>query len=132
MIFAIIENGIVVNRAVSDTPAAGNWIEAGTAQIGWSYDNGIFTPPAPVPDPVPESISKRQAKQQLLLSGMLTLVQPAINAIVDDTERGLMQIYWDDSQDFYREHPSLIAMAQGALSLTDAQIDALFLAAAEL
>jgi hypothetical protein len=42
-----------------------------------------------------------------------------------------MQIDWDDSQEFQRDHPTLIALAS-ALGLDSAGVDALFIAAAAL
>lgn len=79
---------------------------------------------------IPDSVTRRQAKQQLVLAGLLDQVQPAIDAIEDDTERTLMQIYWDDSAFFEREHPQLVALGHG-LGLSDVEMDDLFIAAAE-
>jgi hypothetical protein len=47
MRFAIIENGIVVNVAVSESPLADNWIASEEAEIGLTYANGVFAPVAP-------------------------------------------------------------------------------------
>ena len=47
MRYAIIEDSKVVNVAVADAPLASNWIDSDTAQIGDTYANGEFTPPAP-------------------------------------------------------------------------------------
>jgi hypothetical protein len=85
-------------------------------------------PPAPGP---PMKVTRRQARQAILLSGKLDLVQPAIDAIPDATQRGMMQIEWDDSQEFERNRPSLIAIG-GAIGLDAAGIDALFVQAAAL
>jgi hypothetical protein len=81
--------------------------------------------------PVPQTVTRRQAKQALLLAGKLDLVQPAIDAIPDATQKATMQIEWDESQEFQRTRPSLIAMAT-AIGLDSAGIDALFVAAAAL
>lgn len=110
------------------------WIVSSTAKIGDTYDavNDIFISPPPPPEPVPATVSKRQAKQQLLIAGLLDNVQPAIDAIPDATERELTQIYWDDSQEFERNHPTLTAIASQALGLTDEQLDQLFIAASKL
>ena len=59
---------------------------------------------------IPRTVTRRQARQALLLRGKLALVQPAIDAITDATQRGLMQIEWDDSLSFDRDRPSLIAI----------------------
>lgn len=47
MRYAIVENGTVVNVAVSDEPLADNWIASNTAAIGDLYENGQFVPPPP-------------------------------------------------------------------------------------
>jgi hypothetical protein len=88
-------------------------------------------PPEPLPPGPPMRVTRRQARQALLLDGKLHLVQPAIDAIPDATLRALMQIEWDDSQDFERYRPSLIAIG-GAIGLDDADMDALFVQAAAL
>ena len=76
-------------------------------------------------------VTRRQARQALVLNGKFDLVQPAIDAIPDATQRKLMQIEWDDSQVFERDRPSLIALGT-AIGLTSAQIDNLFATAATL
>ena len=80
---------------------------------------------------VPASVTRRQAKQALLLNGLLAGVQPAIDAIPDATQRAMIQIEWDDSQVFERDRPALIALGS-ALGLTNAQLDDLFIGAAQL
>ena len=49
--FAIIESGKVVNiaEAEADFAATQGWIDAGSAGIGWTYANGVFTQPAANP-----------------------------------------------------------------------------------
>lgn len=93
----------------------------------------VNTPPAPpAPKPVvPASVTRRQAKQALLLAGLLGNVQPAIDAIPDATQRGLVQIEWDDSQVFERDRPALNALG-AALGLGGDDLDALFIMAAGL
>jgi hypothetical protein len=81
--------------------------------------------------PVPQEVSRRQAKEALRRAGLLSQVQPAIDAILDADQRTAMQIEWDDSQVFQRNRPSLIAIGT-ALGLDSAEIDALFVTAAAL
>jgi hypothetical protein len=52
--YAIVENGVVVNIAVSEYPLADNWHES-EAQIGWTYDGKEFHAPPPPPPPPVES-----------------------------------------------------------------------------
>lgn len=80
---------------------------------------------------VPPKVTRRQARQALLLAGLLGNVQPAIDAIEDTTLRQLAQIEWDDSQEFERHRPLLIQLA-GALGLDGEALDGLFIQAAGL
>jgi hypothetical protein len=80
---------------------------------------------------VPAKVTRRQARQALLLAGLLGNVQPAIDAIEDTTLRQLAQIEWDDSQEFERHRPLLIQLA-GALGLDGEALDGLFIQAAGL
>lgn len=130
MRFAILDAARVVNVALSDQPLAENWIASDDAQIGDTWDGVHFIAPALVVS-VPERVTRRQARQALLLAGLLSNVQPAINAIPDATQRGLMQIEWDDSQEFERHRPSLVALAT-ALGLDAAAVDQLFIRAGGL
>lgn len=45
MRYAIIENGVVVNQAESDSELAENWIPAGNGKIGDLWDGSVFTTP---------------------------------------------------------------------------------------
>jgi hypothetical protein len=96
-----------------------------------SGDGIIPFTPDPIQKPVPLSVTRRQARQALLLSGKLAQVQPAIDSIPDPIQRGMVQIEWDDSQTFERNRPTLIALAT-AIGLDSAQIDNLFIEASKL
>lgn len=78
-----------------------------------------------------QSVSRRQARQQLLLDGVLDQVQPSIDAIADETQKRLMQIYWDDAQTFDRYNSELQSIAS-SLGLTSEQLDAMFTNASKL
>lgn len=80
---------------------------------------------------VPKTVTRRQARQALLLQGKLSLVQPAIDAIPDATQRALAQIEWDDSQDFERHRPLLISIGT-AIGLSPDDLDTMFILAATL
>ena len=80
---------------------------------------------------IPQTVTRRQARQALLISGHLSSVQPAIDAIPDDLQRGMVQIEWDDSQTFERQRPTLIALAT-AIGMDSEAIDNLFIQAAQL
>ena len=86
-------------------------------------------PPAPV-NGVPQVVTMVQAQLALLKAGLLDQVNTAIAAIPGDQGRAA-QIEWASATSVHRVNPLITAM-QTALSLTDAQIDALFVAAALL
>lgn len=53
--YAIVEAGIVVNLAASESALEANWHETSDAQIGWTFDGTTFSPPAS-PVRTPEEI----------------------------------------------------------------------------
>lgn len=83
------------------------------------------------PPPVPSSVTRRQARQALLLAGLLSQVQPAIDAIPNAATRAMVAIEWADSLYFERDRPALIGLAT-ALGMTSAQLDQLFITASKL
>ncbi len=133
----VVDSGVVnVIEAAADFAAAyatqqgGQAVQSDTAAPGDAYAGGEFTRPAAVA-PVPQQVTRRQAKQALLLAGLLSNVQPAIDAIPDATQRALAQLEWDESLNFERHRPILIALA-GALGLDSDDLDDLFRTAAGL
>lgn len=83
----------------------------------------------PDSDPVvPAIVSMRQARLALLSAGLLANVDAAIAAL-PSPQREAAQIDWEYATEVRRASP-LIAALGPALGLTDAQIDALFIAAA--
>ena len=83
------------------------------------------------PPSTPQVVTRRQARQALLLAGRLQDVQPTIDAIADPVQRGMVQIEWDDSLEFHRQRPTLIALAT-AIGMTVEDLDNLFAQAAAL
>lgn len=83
------------------------------------------------PAPVPQSVTRRQARQALLIAGLLDDVQLAIDAIPDATQRRLAQIEWEDSLEFLRDRPLVIQIG-AALGLDAAGLDQMFVNAASL
>jgi len=63
--YAIVENGVVVNVAVSESALFPNWIQSDVAQIGWTYDGSSFTPPTPVPVVLPPIITRLAFRYRL-------------------------------------------------------------------
>jgi len=87
------------------------------------------TPPAPVPQ-VPAAVTMRQARLALLGAGLLPSIQTAIDAL-PEPQKSAATIEWEYSQEVQR-HNGFVSVLAPTLGLTDAQIDALFIAAAAL
>lgn len=80
----------------------------------------------PVVTPVPQSVTMRQARLALHGAGLLTAVNAAINAAGEAAK-----IEWEYAQEVQRASGLVPAMA-AQLGMNDAQLDALFTAAAAL
>lgn len=136
MRYALINSGLVANVVEQDsTPTIpGTWVACvacGNAGPGWAYDGSAFTPPPmpPMPAAVP-TVSRRQARRALRAAGLLDDIEAAINALPEPARSDAL-IDWQDATEFVRNWPLLITLA-AALGLSDAQVDALFAAAAAL
>ena len=82
-----------------------------------------YVPPPPV---VPSVVSMRQARLALYGAGLLDDVEAAVASSTKD-----VQIEWEFSSELRRDWPTLVLLA-GALNLTEAQLDALFIQASQL
>jgi len=89
-------------------------------QVDW--DTGAVT----INSTPPQVVSRYQARAALHLAGLLTAVEALM---ADPATDMLARLAWTDAQEFRRTSPTLLAMAS-ALSLTDAQLDQLFITAA--
>ena len=91
----------------------------------------VETPEPPPPPPVaPASVTMRQARLALLGAGLLDDVEAAIAAL-PSPQKEAARIEWEYSQDVQRHNGFVSALAP-ALGMTEAQTDALFIAAAGL
>lgn len=79
---------------------------------------------------VPQSITPRQARLALLGAGLLSSVDAAL-AGLPDPQKTAAQIEWEYAINVERNSP-LVSSLGGALGLTEAQIDELFITAAGL
>jgi hypothetical protein len=98
----------------SDWQAYQAWVDAGNT-------------PAPIPSPpvvIPPSVSLWQAKAALQAGGLLTAANAAVAAANDE----VLSLYWASATNISRNAPSLLGIAT-ALSLSSAQVDALFVTA---
>jgi hypothetical protein len=86
----------------------------------------------PVPPVVPNNVSARQIRLWLLSNNIsLAAVQTAIDAIPDPALRDKTKVEWEFAPYIERYHP-LISTIGLQLGLTDADIDAGFIAAEQL
>lgn len=131
----IIEGGAVANtiavEALDALPGV-TLIDADQhgGSIGWLWDGETLTPPPPAPPVVPTAVTMRQARLALLGAGLLDDVDAAINAM-PSPQKEAARIAWEYSQEVQR-HNGFVSVLGPALGLTEAQIDALFIAAAGL
>lgn len=97
-----------------------------TAGPGWTYDpvSGEFSPPPPQPEPVPQSCTRRQGRLALLGVGKLDLVESAIAAIEDPTERMAAQIEYE--ADTWERGNAFLQAMWAQLGGTEQQLDDLF------
>lgn len=86
-------------------------------------------PPAP-PIHIPTAVTMRQARLALLAAGLLPSVDAAIAAL-PEPQKSAAKIEWEYSQEVQR-HNGFVSVLAPALGLSDAQIDALFVAAQTL
>lgn len=84
-----------------------------------------YVRPEPLPEPIPKVISMRQARLQLLEVGLLDDVE----ALVSRDRK--WQIEWEYATEVERISP-LIESVKATMSLTDEQIDDMFLSASKL
>lgn len=131
--YAIIENGIVTNVAVSISALADNWIQSDTAAIGDTYDGTEFTRPDNTP-----TIEERRAQMRVpRLAARLALIDaslwdsiPAlIDGITDATQKAQTLAFFEDARNWQRDDATVQALAAG-LGLSDTELDDLFDAAA--
>ena len=132
--YAVINDGVVVSHALADDAAfavAQGWVPAGDSNIGDLWDGENFTTAPPAPPVVPASVTMRQARLALLGAGLLDAVDTAIASIPDETTRRAAQIEWEFSNEVQRDN-SFTSLLGAGLGLSSAQIDDLFLTAAQL
>lgn len=79
---------------------------------------------------VPQSVTMRQARLALLGAGKLAAVDAAIDAM-PEPQKSAARIEWEYAAEVRRDNDFVAGLAP-ALGMTDAQVDALFVAAAAL
>lgn len=104
-------------------------LPAGCVQITEQEAEAIRDANKPI-QPVPQSVTMRQARLALLQAGKL---QAANNAIASMTgpQGEAARIEWDYSNEVKRDQPLTISLAQ-SIGMTESEMDALFIEAAKL
>lgn len=82
------------------------------------------------PPTVPQSVSMRQARLALLSAGLLSTVETSIDKL-EEPDRSAALIEWEYATEMRRDRHLIAALAV-EMSLTEQQIDDLFIAAAAL
>ena len=89
----------------------------------------IANPPV-VPAPVPASVTRRQLKEQLIRMDRIHEVEATVSAI-PGVDGHIARNWWAEAVEFRRDHP-LVEQLGAALGLNSTEIDAAFVAAAQL
>ena len=123
----MISGGAAFLIVEKDTQPEANvqWVEVSSAvKVGDWYANGTWSAPKVT------SVTPRQARLALLAAGKLDQVTAAI-AAMPGQQKTQTQISWDYAGEIRRSDPIVTALAT-ALSLSAADVDALFAAASVL
>lgn len=105
---------------------------AGTVQVplkpgaNYEWQDGVWVKLPELPPPVPESVTRAQAKVALYRAGLLDQVESAVSAA-----GGEVSIWYADAVNWSRNNPNVIALG-ALLGLTTEVIDGLFLMASEI
>lgn len=123
------DDGVIINTIVVDSlDTMPGLVDARSGgSIGEVFSGGANAAPPPAPAP-PTIVTMRQARRALLDAGLLDAVAVAIAGIADDTQRARADVEWSTARDVDRNNPFTQFMA-ASLGLTNADMDALFLAA---
>lgn len=141
MKWAAIRNGRVSEvvrvdpKTIFSSAYASSFIECpDDVEAGWSYSDGVFSPPEPEPEMirgVPAEVTMRQARLYLLNAGLLSSVDSAIESITDEKVREAVRIEWEYSNTVSRNSDTIKLIGE-RLGLSSEQIDNMFVEASRL
>ena len=128
----LIQNSRIAGTATDEYAGPDEYIDApadfDAERMGdYVYADGALT----LEHVVPQQVARAQGKAALIGAGMWPSVLAFVAAIEDDTQRLLAEVALHDTQHWQRNSPFL-SSAKTALGLDDAQLDALFVAAAQI
>lgn len=125
--YAIIEAGIVTNviEAEADFAASIGAIQSDTAGIGWTYDDGEFSPPvAPDPGPNLSPLEPWRFWAMMKLTDNESVVRTYVDNL-DDPQKSVASAMLEFSLEYRRDHQLVEAIRQ-LLSMDNEQLDALW------
>lgn len=122
--YQLSTSGVILgNMLIPNDPANADWRD----YLAW-VEAGNVAEAQMVPSPVPQSVSRFQARAALLGAGLLDTVQ----AYMDSPSASPMaRLAWEDAQEFVRTSPTVAALG-ALLGLSDADLDNLFINAATI
>lgn len=128
----LIQNSRIAGTATDEYAGPDEYIDApadfDADRMGeYVYADGALT----LAHVVPQQVARAQGKAALIGAGMWPSVLAFVAAIEDDTQRLLAEVALHDTQHWQRNSPFLNA-AKSGLGMTDEQLDALFVAAAQI
>ncbi len=133
MRYAILNGNKVENVIVADAEFAANVGAVACPDevgIGWTFDGASWAAPAPMPAPVPQVVTMRQARLALLQIGKLADVETAIESL-PSPQKEAAKIEWEYSTEVRLDSDLVKQLAPG-LGLDDAALETLFTQAATL
>lgn len=129
MKYAKVLSGVVREAQEFDTDPGADWIACEIVGPGWVYSGGVFKPPASTL--VPSEITMRQARLVLDAANLIDPIDATIAAIADPAKKRQAKIEWEYSNTVQR-HNGFVSLLAPALGLSEAQIDAMFVAGVAL
>lgn len=132
MRYALVKNGVVENVIEADgtmqVPADTTAIATSEAGPGWTYADGVFSPPTPPLNSVPELVTLAQARAIMKLRPGKNLgptLFDEANTIVSTSGNIPLQEFWERGDVFHRNSETLATLAT-QLGLTNDEVDQLF------
>jgi len=123
--YKLNKNGSFANLVGTET-----WynIETSEQYLAWLAEGNTPEPYVPPPTPIPATVTRFQALAVLAAGGYLPTIKTYIATLGEDN---IIRLAWENAADWERTSPTLNALAT-MLNLTSAEVDDLFIAAAQV
>lgn len=126
--YAQIIDGVVANVVESTSSPGGNWVACTTQGPGWAFNGQTWDAPG-AKVKVPEVVDMWQARLALLEAGHLATVEAVIEAM-PSPQKEAAKIEWE-FKTRVRRKSQLVAYMAAHIPLSGAEVDQLFIEAAE-